>query len=179
MDVQGWFGFLSVAAGIAATLSGLVFLAVSINLNHVVGKAGVASLALESLTQLLGAMTIGVVCIAPGEGAAAVGTQLIALTCVLWAFQTRWQLAFLRQNASRPWRWAASRIFRTQVSCVPFFVAGILLCGRHLSGMYWLVPGMVLSFIAGVTNAWVLLVTIVSVNRYETPSLGTPEAGRS
>lgn len=160
VDIQSWSGFMSVAAGLAATLSGLVFLAVSINLQQVIRTPGVSTLALESLTQLLGAMIIALLALTPGQTAVMLGAEVTLLTCVLWLLQTKWQLSFLRQQ-KRPWRWAANRFFRTQLACLPLFFAGVTLWSGHLKGSFWFAPGMPAAFIAGVTNAWVLLVTIV------------------
>lgn len=160
MDAQSWSGFMSVAAGLAATLSGLVFLAVSINLQQVIRTPGIATLALESLTQLFGAMIIGLIALTPGQSSVMLGAEVTSLTCVLWLLQTRWQLSFLRQH-HRPWRWTANRFLRTQLACLPLFFAGVFLWSGRPSGFFWFVPGMPAAFIAGVTNAWVLLVTIV------------------
>ncbi len=38
---------------------------------------------------------------------------------------------------------------------------GALLIGGHPSGLYWLVPGVLASFSAGIQNAWVLLIEIL------------------
>ena len=47
-----------------------------------------------------------------------------------------------------------------QLSVLPYLVAGvtILICGEK--GIYWIVPGIILSFIKAVIDAWVLLVEI-------------------
>ena len=169
-DIQSWHEFVSVSAGIAATLSGLVFLAVSINLMQVINSPGVVTLALESLTQLLGAMIIALIALVPGQRLSILGVEVSLLTCVLWATQTKWQIVFFRHHRKGKWRWAANRFLRTQLSCSPFFIAGLLLCNKHPDAMYWYVPGMLLSFVAGVTNAWVLLVTIVRVRDSITPA---------
>jgi hypothetical protein len=39
-------------------------------------------------------------------------------------------------------------------------VAGVLLATGHPRGMYWIVPGILLSFASGIFGAWVLLVEI-------------------
>ena len=49
----------------------------------------------------------------------------------------------------------------TQLGTVPFVIAALLLLPGDPRGLYWLVPGFVFSFVAGVTSAWVLLVEIL------------------
>lgn len=73
-----------------------------------------------------------------------------------------------------------SRTTMTQFSGVPFGVAGILLALRNPVGIYWLVPGIVFSFIAGVSSAWVLLVKFfASAIVCECVSRGHAKTGRS
>ena len=176
-DIPSWHEFFAITAGIAATLSGLVFVAVSINLMQIISFPGVVTLALESLTQLLGAMAIALVGLIPGQTALMLSVETLALTFALWFVQTWWQVDFFRkQRRKHPWQWAANRFFRTQLACTAFLAAGVLLFFRRPSAMYFFVPGLLLSFVAGVANAWVLLVKIVSVSE----SLPAPaEAGQA
>ena len=162
LDIAGWHEFFAVTASIAATLSGLVFVAVSINLSQIVSFPGFITLALESLTQLLGAMTIAIVGLLPGQTSTWLSVETVVLTCVLWVVQTFWQVQFFRAlHSRRPWRWTANRFFRTQLACLPFFAAGLLVWYQRPSAMVLFVLGLLLSFVAGVANAWVLLVKIV------------------
>jgi hypothetical protein len=48
-----------------------------------------------------------------------------------------------------------------QSATLPFVVAGATLLAHAGGGLYWLVPGVVFSFLTGVANAWVLLVEIL------------------
>ena len=162
-DIPNWHEFFAVTAGIAATLSGLVFVAVSINLMQILSFPGTVTLALESLTQMLGAMTLALAGLLPGQSERQLSSVTLALTVLLWVIQTWWQVSFLRLEARHPWQWTANRFLRTQLSCTPFFVAGVLLWSHHASAMFWFAPGLALSFIAGVANAWVLLVKVVNI----------------
>ena len=54
-DIAGWTGFLAAAAGVAATLTGLLFVAVSINLARILEFPGLPERAAETIVQLLGA----------------------------------------------------------------------------------------------------------------------------
>jgi hypothetical protein len=47
-----------------------------------------------------------------------------------------------------------------QVATLPFVAAGIAVLVGGLEGLYWLVPGMVISTLVALFGAWVLLVEI-------------------
>jgi hypothetical protein len=64
-------------------------------------------------------------------------------------------------RSGHPKLWLVIRTVQTQLSGVPFFVAGICLFGHSDAGLYLLVPGFIFSFVAGVANAWVLLIEVV------------------
>ena len=58
-------------------------------------------------------------------------------------------------------QWLARRVVGTQVATLPFVVGGALIVAGSGSGLYWVVAGVLVSFAAGVQNAWVLLVEIL------------------
>jgi hypothetical protein len=66
-----------------------------------------------------------------------------------------------RSRSGHPRLWLIIRVLQTQLASFPFFIAGIGLLTGSQAGPYWLVPGFVFSFMAGVANAWVLLVEVV------------------
>jgi hypothetical protein len=47
------------------------------------------------------------------------------------------------------------------LSSAPFAVCGVLLLLQNPDALYWTVPGVVMSLIATVINAWVLLIEIL------------------
>jgi hypothetical protein len=156
-DIAGWAGFLAVAAGVAATLTGLIFVAVSINLARILEFRGLPERAAETIVQLLGALTISLIALVPGQSALVLGVELAVAGTILWILQTRLQLRSLKDNDRRP----IISIALAQLAAVPFVLAGVTLASGALGGLYWLVPGVILSMTIGVANAWVLLVEIL------------------
>jgi hypothetical protein len=47
-----------------------------------------------------------------------------------------------------------------QLSLLPYIVSAIAILIVKQNGIYWLVPGIIISFIKAVVDAWVLLVEI-------------------
>jgi hypothetical protein len=70
-------------------------------------------------------------------------------------------VSYGKSRSGHPLLWLIVRIVQTQLASIPFFVAGAYLLSGSPIGLYWLVPGFVFSFLAGVASAWVLLVEIV------------------
>jgi hypothetical protein len=156
-----WQTFFAVQAGAAATLTGLVFVAVSINLSRIMEVRGLPGRAAESLLQLLQVFFVCGAALVPRQSFAVLAGEILVITVLSWVVQTIAQMRYARTRVGHPRMWLLSRTVMSQVSTAPFWVAGILLAVRNPGGLYWLVPGIAFSFIAGVTSAWVLLVEIL------------------
>jgi len=159
--ISGWSNYLSVLAGAAATLTGLVFVAVSINLARILSTLGLTGRAGESLLQLFGVVIISTTALIPQQPPVALGTEILAMGALLLIIQTVFQVRYLTSKTGHPRVWGIVRIVQTVLANVPFCVAGILILRGSTAGLYWLAPGFIFSLAAGVANAWVLLVEIL------------------
>jgi hypothetical protein len=156
-----WNTLLAVQAGAAATLTGLIFVAVSINLAKIIAYPGLPSRAAESILQFLQVFFICTAILVPGQPAAAAGIEILAIAVFSWAMQIIAHVRYARSRSGHPRLWLMIRIVQTQLASVPLVVGAIYLLGGWPAGLYWLVPGFVFSLVAGVANAWVLLVEVV------------------
>jgi hypothetical protein len=57
--------------------------------------------------------------------------------------------------------YVAGRAVLASLSCLPFVICGVLLVAGAPGALYWMVPGVIVSLLATVLNAWVLLVEIL------------------
>ncbi len=160
LPLAEWQTLLSVQAESAATLTGLVFVAVSINLQRVLTSPGLPGRAAESLAQFLQVFFVSTTALIPGQTSAALATEIVAVTLLCWALQCVSQIKYARSKSGHPKWWLVTRIAQTHLGSVPLFVASIYLLEGSSTGLYWLVPGFLLSFLAGVINAWILLIEI-------------------
>ena len=156
-----WQTFLAVQAGAAATLTGLVFVAVSINLGRIMAVPGLPGRAAESIVQFLQVFFISTVALVPRQPPHMLACEILIIGLAAWAIQVIGQIRYRRSRPHPPWSWLIPRAIMSQFATVPFCGAGILLLLENHSGVYWLVPGSVFSFVAGVMSAWVLLVEIL------------------
>lgn len=158
--ISEWQTFLAVQAGAAVTLTGLVFVAASINLLKIIAYPGLPSRTAESIVQFLQVFFIATAGLIPRQGMFALGMETLGITLFSWLFQGMWQVGYARSKSGHPKLWLMIRIVQTQLGGIPLVIAGVyLLLGNQL-GLYWLAPGFGLSFVAGVANAWVLLIEI-------------------
>jgi hypothetical protein len=160
-----WHDFLLAQAGAAGVLTGLVFVAVSINLQTIVSEpgSGLPGRAAEALILLVGVLTVSVLLLVPGQGQVMVGAEVLVMGLATWGCVVTIQLLRLRSWATmRPDLRQAFvlRVALAQIATLPSVVAGIVVLVGGLEGLYWLVAGMVLSTLVALFEAWVLLVEI-------------------
>jgi hypothetical protein len=154
----GWENFFVAEVSAAAALSGLLFVAVSINLTRILAITHLPGRAIEALIVLLSVLFIATFGLVPRQGHVAFGAEVIATGLFSWVSTVRTQLPARRNPEARQWLFI--RVCATQMASVPFLVAGGLIMAGVDAGLYWLVPGTIASFAAGVLNALVLLVEI-------------------
>ncbi|MGA8312245.1 MAG: hypothetical protein WB755_19600 [Terriglobales bacterium] len=160
-STDAWVNLMIAEAGASAALTGLVFVAVSINLEKVLRYPSLPGRARESITQLFSVLVIATLCLIPNQSMAALGWQLLLLGLCQWTMTAFLQLRYVTQHRGEPWHWMGTRVLLNQLSSLPVCVAGISLMVHSGGGLYWLVPGILFSFIAGVFHAWVLLIEIL------------------
>lgn len=155
----GWENFFVAEVGAAAALTGLLFVAVSINLARILAVPHLPDRAGETLVVFGGALAVATFGLVPDQGHVALGCEVGATGLLVWGATVRTQWQSYGYVDSRPW--LARRVVGTQLATLPFVVGGALLVGGSRSGLYWVVAGVLASFASGMQNAWVLLVEIL------------------
>ena len=159
-DLADWEPFFSAIIAAAAALTGLLFVAVSINLDRIVkGGKFLPARAAETLAILLLVVASSALTLVP-QGTRLVGVEILIVAVPTLAITVRTQIAH-RRNRNDPMLWTISRMTSTAVATVPCTVAGLSLTVGWGGGLYWLVPTALLGISGAVYNAWVLLVEIV------------------
>jgi hypothetical protein len=160
-----WHDFFLAQAGAAGVLTGLVFVAVSINLQQIVSEpgSGLPGRAAEALILLIGVLTASILLLVPGQGKGAVGVEVLAVGLAVWGWVVALQLLRLRNWGTMSQNLRQTFVLRValgQIATLPLVVAGIAVLAVGLGGLYWLVAGMIFSILVALFEAWVLLVEI-------------------
>ncbi|HYJ21317.1 MAG TPA: hypothetical protein VEW07_04770 [Solirubrobacterales bacterium] len=160
-DPSEWTDLFVATAGASAALAGLVFVAVSINLDRIIGEAGLPDRALETLLLLVTVLLVSIVGLIPGQSSGALGTELLFVSLTITIVIARLPTTGPSTSfvPSRSWLW--TRWGLRLVGTVPFVIgaAGVLL--EAGGGLYWIVGGIVGAIVGAIANAWVLLVEIL------------------
>jgi hypothetical protein len=165
-DAHEWVEFGVALAGAAAVLTGLVFVAVSINLQRVLEVQGLPGRAGESIVMFAGTLILSIALLLPGQSTTALGIELIVGGTLLAVLLVLIPLPDLSRPTRQPLTWRITRIVLALVSSVPVIVSGVSLLAERGGGLYWLAAAFVLALTAGLGNAWVLLVEVVRDERY-------------
>ena len=160
-----WHDFFLALAGTAGVLTGLVFVAVPINLQEIVSQpgSGLPGRAAEALILLVGVLTASISLLVPGQGKVMVGAEVLAVGLATWGWVVSIQLLRLRGWGTVRLDLRQAFVLRValgQIATLPLVVAGIAVLAGGLGGLYWLVAGMVFSILVALFEAWVLLVEI-------------------
>jgi len=158
----GWENFFVAEVGAASALSGLVFVAVSISLQRIIGSRHLRDRATETLMTFLSVLAVSTCGLVPGQSAAMLGFEIAGAGLLVWMVAVRRHWRAHRDPSLDPEarRWLWLRVLGAQASNLPFVAAGAMLVTGHDHGLAWVAPGSLGSFAAGAFNAWVLLVEI-------------------
>ena len=145
---------------VSAGLTGLLFVAISINLSDILLNPALTSRAAKALSTLVEVLLVASLCLVPGQSGMLLGSELVVVGTFGWVLITRWQRAATHGN---PYIGPVQRVgldALTQGSSLPMIVGGVSLMAGRGEGLYWLVAGLIGSLIAALLDAWVLLVEI-------------------
>ncbi len=146
------------AAGAGAALAGLVFVAVSINLERILVERNLPARAIQTLVMLVIVVAVSIVCLIPGQDPSALGIELLILACGYAVILVR--TAQISLAASAPPTVNALRLVLLAISVIPLLIGSVSVLAETGGGLYWIAAGILGAIAGGVTNAWVLLVEI-------------------
>src|SRR4249919_384053 len=136
-----WDSFFVAGAGAAAALTGLVFVALSINLTKILSFPGLPRRAGETIVMLTEALMVTLLGLVP-QVPRALALELIAVGLVGWGFMLG-MLVHLHDDGdvTTPGQ-KAIRVGLGQLATLPVIVAGISLWVGAGGRLYWLVAGL-------------------------------------
>src|SRR5580700_9808090 len=142
MTPADWAGFAEMTGGASGALTGLLFVAVSLNATRIAGHQGLRASATQTLVLFIAPLVMAAALLTPDQPDWVLGAELIVIGGI-----TSWILLGIRRvkhnlNDDDQLLIAASGI--------------LLVCGAP-AGLYLLLPTSVVAQVSGVLNAWYFL----------------------
>ncbi len=156
-----WENFAVISGSAAGALTGLLFVAVSLNRDRIVSHPALRGEAGQTLVLFLLALLLSLLLVIPGDSARILGIVLVALAIVAGAIQILTWRGGRRSNATGVG--PEDRLARLVDAVSPnlatvllTIVAGCLqIAGAN--GLYWVAAAEVAALVGGVVNAWLFL----------------------
>jgi hypothetical protein len=154
-----WFEFAVAIVGAAAVLSGLLFVAMSINIERIMGIVTLPTRAAGTLVLFVVPLLIGLWILIPEQSSTMLGVEVVATGLLGGGL-------LLRLNSKRAeqetWgAWLLGSYVPSVMVALLTVLGGITLIAERGGGLYLVAPAVVIALLTGLTGAWVLLVEIL------------------
>ncbi|MGH3318112.1 MAG: hypothetical protein ACRDO0_18370 [Nocardioidaceae bacterium] len=160
-DAEGWSDFGVAVAGAGAGLAGLLFVALSINLDRILAGYRLTARAGSTLILLGTPLVIALLLLIPDQSDVVLGWELAVLGVVAGGTLAALNRPWLRAREQPLFWWIAITALPILLLTASAIIAGIGTMTGSLGGLYWLPVGVIAALIAALENAWVLLVEIL------------------
>jgi hypothetical protein len=162
--IEGWHDFYLMIGTASATLIGLLFVSLSLNVDVMIRKenADLRMLATHTFGNFMSVLMFAVLFLIPHQVPAGLGLPLLGVGGYgLYTTVSRWLET--RHKPAHVWdiEGGVARRFVIPIFCFGTLViiAATVLMG-WTGGLYWLVPVMILLIVAASRNAWDLLLRL-------------------
>ena len=151
-----WHDFFVMVGGGAVVLTGLVFVALSLNVNVVTQDATHRYRAIDTLAAMTGVFVICALALMGGQDHRAVGIEWLVVAAISIAVYLRGYVRAVRLGGSISWL----RRRRVVVAAVLYLVGAALLIAGHIAGLYLAAAAMVAALTLMISGAWLLVVGV-------------------
>jgi hypothetical protein len=160
-EVAPWADFAVGVAGAAAALTGLLFVAVSVNIHRIMQLPNLPGRAGQTLITLITPLLVSIFLLVPNQPRDLLGSELIGLGLILGCALVWLNRPGTKSHEESWGTWAAGRFGPAILASTMIVFAGTSLVAEAGGGLYWLAPAVLLAILAGLMNAWVLLIEIL------------------
>ena len=165
-----WQSFFDVVSVAAATLTGLLAVALSINPRALAASPARIARAREGLIALTVLLTVSIFVLIPQQGRVALGMELIILSIIVFVVSVRLQVMTTRMlPAPKRRRWIL-RILGLNSATLAITLAGASLIIGKLGGLLWLLHTTLYCLVWSTYNAWSLTIRMPGALEGERPS---------
>lgn len=155
---EAWHDLFVMSGGAAAALTGLIFVAVSLNHEAILEIPALPALAARTISVLVGEVLLAVVGLTPDQTRAALGLEVLVIAIALAAIVLG--TTFRNLGGTELRRWRASLIGLALLASAPAVIAGASLSLAAGGGLYWLTVQFLTGTIVAAYYGWILLIEI-------------------
>ena len=160
IQTADWANFFVAEVGASAALTGLIVVAISINLTRILAHKYLPGRAAEALILIGGVLVVMSAALVPHQPIAVFGLETLAVALAMLMAPVVIQTRAFRAKVMPNWR-VTVRAILTAMPSLAMVTAGLLLISGHPSALYWIAAGAILCLISGVISSWALLIEIL------------------
>ena len=158
--MEAWGTFAEICGGSAATLTGLLFVAVSIRIAFIARSQELRNRAAQTLGLFSTVLLISVLIAIPGQAYRTLGAEVVVLAVIIGAglhILDRRARGGRSDQAIAP---VLEAVTPVTITSLLLLAAGIVLVLGVHAGLYVLVGPVFVALVGGVTSAWLFLTKI-------------------
>ena len=155
-----WANYFVAQAGAAGALTGLIFVALSLNFDQIISDEVWLGRAGTGLILLAQPIAYALVCLWPARTASPVGWTTAGLAVLAAIIVSRIVLGHPSQEPNGSRGEQASRLVTTLTEPAATFIGAILVATGHAAGAVVQAAGALIGLAVGLVTAWVLLVEV-------------------
>lgn len=159
-EPEAWFEFGVGIVGASAALAGLLFVAMSINIERILALPKLPSRAGGNVVLFVLPLLLGTWLLVPGQGTTALGLEVITTGLVCGGLLL-WLIRPSNRSGEGTTFWLLGSLLPSLAITALTVGGGTTLIIGYGGGLYWLAPAVVIAFATGLSGAWVLLVEIL------------------
>ena len=156
-----WHDFFVMVGGSAAVLTGLVFVALSLNVEVVTRDATHRYRAIDTLSGMTGVFVICALALMGGQDNRAVGVEWLVVAALSIAVYVRGYLKAVRLGGNLDWL-RSRRVVVIAALYLIQLVGSALLIADEIAGLYVAAVAMVAALAFMITAAWLLVVGVMT-----------------
>ena len=160
--MEGWGEFYVAEVGAAAAIAGLLFVAISINIEKILALPTLPGRGAQTLFIVSSALVIGCFGLFPGQSDALFGWEAIVVSLLLacsGVVQVHSARHIAKTGGPLVWMIVPSSVLA--LVTIPAVVGGALLINGNHAGIYLIAIDNILALLGTLLGGWVLLVEIL------------------
>jgi hypothetical protein len=165
--MEGWHDFFVAQVGATAALTGLVFVALSVNVAQIIKYPWLPPRAAQTVIVLMGATVESGLLLLPLPSQRWTAALLGVVALIVYVSALQLAISAARQWRRSPHENVGTSLIQfvsnlaTQITTLPCLIGAIVGYAGGPGFEYWTAAGIMLSLVFGLYNSWVLLVEIL------------------